>query len=143
MQQPATRRRRRRRDHSHRRIVHCNGLRRLIFGQIHRRIGGGIDDPVRAALRNRSRDGSGISDVEFSARLCHYLMGNGRCGGDRTRHLTSTAQHQHFHANFPMSAKLLPTASLADSFGTTPAGKGQRTFDLASSQARVRSCSGL
>ena len=84
-----------------------------------------------------------IADVELGTGLRHHPI---LCGGrrnNRARDLAAAAEHQHSHANFSISAKLAPRASLAESLGATPGGRGQRMPKVASSQAKVRSCSGL
>ena len=143
MQQPAARLRCCRRQYTHRGVIDGDRLRRLIFSQIHCRVGGGIDHPLGAAFRQCACDGLFIADVEFLAGPDHHVMLRMGRRNHRARDLAAAAEHQHSHANFSISAKLAPRASLGESLGATPAGRGQRMLNFASFHARVRSCSGL
>ena len=127
----------------HGRVVDRHGLRRLIFGQIDGGIGGGVDDPLGAGVGQRASDGLLVADVEFGAAPGEGVVPRGRRSHDRACDLAAAAEHQDSHANFSISAKLVPRASLADSFGATPSGSGQRIFKVGSFHARVRSCGGL
>ena len=89
------------------------------------------------------RDGLVIADIELSPALGHDVMLRRGRRHDGARDLAAATEHQHSHGNFSTLEKLAPRASLAESWGATPAGRGQGMFNVASSQASVRSCSGL
>ena len=117
--------------------------RRLIFREVHRRVGGPIDDPIGARLRHHAVNGGLIGDIEIRTRLDDDLVLRGDRLRDRTADLAAAAEHEHSHGNFSISAKLLPRASLTDSAGATPGGSGHRMPSAGSSHAKVRSSAGL
>src|ERR1017187_1088417 len=58
---------------AHGQAIHQEGGLRLLFGNIHLVIGGGVEDDVGIGLGERALDGGGIGDID----LCALPAGDG------------------------------------------------------------------